>query len=121
MTKDVHSDSSFRVRFTKGYELIKNHPNHVPVLFCPSKDITLEKDSIMCHRNATLSHVIMQFRRNLKTEDHSPATGYIFYILTEEGKEVLPRMTESIGELHSRYHQSDMWLNIKVDKEVIFG
>ena len=117
----VHSDSAFHVRFTKGYELIQKHPEYVPVMFLTSKDVNLEKDTIMSPRNATLCNVIMQFRKNLNVDDTSRTTGFIFYIKTEDGKVIMPKLTETVGELHDRYHRSDMWLTVKIDKEEIFG
>jgi len=117
---DVHS--AFHVRFTKGYELMQSHPGHVPVMFVTSKDVKLEKDTIMCPRDASLCNVIMQFRTNLITDtDMTPTVGFIFYIKSEDDKNILPKMTEKIGDLHDRYHGSDMWLRVKIDKEEIFG
>lgn len=116
----VHS--AFHVRFTKGYELMQSHPDHVPIMFVTSKDVKLEKDTMMCLRESSLCNVIMQFRKNLIIEDTVSSTmGFIFYIKTEEDKTILPKMTEKVGDLHDRYHWSDMWLRVKIDKEEIFG
>lgn len=117
----VHSDSAFHVRFTKGYELMQKHPDHVPVMFNASKDINLERYTIMCPRNASLCNVIMQFRKHLNVEGGSPTMGFVFYIKLEDDSVILPKMTEKLGDLHDRYRRSDMWLMVKVDKEDIFG
>jgi hypothetical protein len=118
---EISSESTFRVRFTKGYKLMQKHVNHVPVIFIPSKGIELDHYVIMCHRNSSCGYIIMQFRKNLNMQKETPATGYIFYIQTEEEKTILPKLTERVGDLHDKYHRSDMWLYVKVDKEDIFG
>lgn len=117
----VHSNSAFHVRFTKGYELIQKHPEYVPVMFLTSEDVKLEKDTIMCPRNASLCNVIMQFRKHLNVDGESPTAGFIFYIKTDDDGSILPKLTETVGDLHKSYHRSDMWLTVKIDKEDIFG
>ena len=114
-------ESAFHVRFTKGIELMKKHPDFVPVMFSTAKDVILEKNTVMCPKEATLSNVIMQFRKNLVTADNSPTVGFIFYIQLEDEKTVLPKIVEKIGDLHEKYHGSDMWLTIKIEKEDVFG
>ena len=121
MTDIIRSDSAFHVRFTKGYELMEKHPEHVPVMFSPSKDIKLETDTIMCGRSSPLSSVILQFRKYLSTDNSSPTAGFIFSIKSDEGKEVFPKLSDKMGDLHDRYHGSDMWLVLKIQKEEIFG
>jgi hypothetical protein len=113
--------SAFHVRFTKGIELMEEYPDYVPVMFSTTDDVILEKKTVMCPKNASLCNVIMQFRKNLITADNSPTTGFIFYINLEDDKKILPKITENIGSLHEKYHGSDMWLTIKIEKENIFG
>src|SRR5690349_9142204 len=113
MTETVHSNSAFYVRFNKGYELMEKHPEHVPVMFAPSKEINLEKDTIMCSRNTPLSNVILQFRKYLISDNSSPTAGFIFSIQSDD-KEILPKLSERMGDLHDRYHSSDMWLVVKI-------
>jgi hypothetical protein len=115
------SESAFSNRFTKGMELMEKHPRHVPVMFAPSKDVILENDTLICPRDMSLCRITMQFRKNLINADTTPTTGYIFYIKLDDEKSIIPRAIEKIGELHEKYHGSDMWLTIKVDKEDIFG
>ena len=100
---------------------MQKHPDHVPVMFVASKDVKLQKESIMCPRDASLCNVIMQFRKHLDVDAQSPTAGFIFYIKTDDDKMILPKMTEKVGDLHARYHTADMWLNVKIDKEDIFG
>lgn len=117
---DIKSDAAFHVRFTKGYELMEKYPHHVPVLFSTQKGVLLENNTLMCSKESTLCNVIKNFRKNLVTQENSPSSGFIFCIKTD-GKLVIPKMTEKLGDLHQRHHCSDMWLTIQIDKEDIFG
>ena len=121
MTDIIRSDSAFHVRFNKGYELMEKHPDHVPVMFSPTKDIKLDTDTVMILRDAPLSSVILQFRKYLTLDTSSPTAGFIFFIKSEDGKDVMPKLSEKVGDLHDRYHGSDMWLVLKIEKEDIFG
>jgi hypothetical protein len=120
MTESIHADSAFYVRFNKGYDLMEKHPEHVPVMFETTKTVPLEKDTIMCLREAPLSNVILQFRKYLTADNNSPAAGFIFSIKHED-KDILPRLSERMGDLHDKYHGPDMWLVLKINKEDIFG
>ena len=87
-------------------------------MFSTAKDVILEKNTAYASKEATLSNVIMQFRKNLVTADNSPTVGFIFYIQLEDEKTVLPKIVEKIGDLHEKYHGSDMWLTIKIEKKM---
>ena len=122
MTEVVKTDSAFHVRFNKGYELMEKYPTHVPVMFSStSKDVKMETDTVMCLRESPLSNVILQFRKYLTMDANSPTAGFIFHIPINDGKEVMPKLSEKMGDLHDKYHGTDMWLVLKIDKENIFG
>lgn len=120
MNEDVNSNSAFHVRFSKGYELMDKHPEYIPVMFSVSSSIELEKDTIMCKKEATLSNLVTQFRKLLKQDDNSPSSGFIFFIKHND-KDILPKLSEKMGDLHDKYHGSDMWLKMVIRKEEIFG
>jgi hypothetical protein len=118
----IHEHSAFHVRFTKGLELIEKYPEHVPVMFsCSKDDVQLDRDTIMCPRDMQISMLVMQFRKFL-TEDRgtSGTMGFIFSIRYND-EIVVPRLSETMGELHDKYHSPDMWLVLKIEKEDIFG
>jgi len=119
----INSDTAFHVRFAKGYESMQRDPKHVPIMFLTSDDIRLEQNTMMCARNASLCDIVMQFRKNLvmDADTRSSTVGFIFYIKSENGKKILPKLTENVGNLYDRYHCSDMWLTVQIDKEDIFG
>ena len=119
----VRADSAFHLRFNKGYELMKQHPDHIPIMFSTSSDIHLEKDTIMCHKDTTLSNIVLQFRKYLSDHNNpnSSTVGYIFYVIDQNEKKILPKVSERIGDLHTKYQGTDMWLVLKIEKEDIFG
>lgn len=122
MTENLNSNSAFYVRFNKGYELMEKHPQHVPVMFNAPKEVNLEKETVMCPRDTPLSNLVLQFRKYLAAtpDGKSPTMGFVFRI-KHNNTDVLPKLTETMGELHDKYHSSDMWLVLKIEKEDIFG
>lgn len=122
MDTNLTEKSAFYVRFNKGYELMEKYPEHVPVMFVFDKKINLEKNTIMCLRSAPLSQTVLQFRKYLASSEvkSSPTMGFIFHVQWNN-KEILPRLNETMGDLHDKYHSSDLWLVVKIDIEDIFG
>ena len=120
MSETVKTDSAFYVRFNKGYELMEKHPDHVPVMFSSKDDIGLEKNTIMCGRSAPLSNVILQFRKYLSLDNNKSTAGFVFSIPHKE-EEVIPKLSERMGDLHTKYAGQDMWLTLKIRKEDVFG
>lgn len=121
MSESIHENSAFHVRFTKGIELTEKYPDHVPVMFsCDKASIKLEKETMMCPRDMQISSLVMQFRKFLSEDSQSATMGFIFTVKTDD-KDIVPRLSETMGELHDKYHSSDMWLVLRIDKEDIFG
>ena len=122
MDSEVNHNSAFYVRFNKGYELVEKYPNHIPVMFSLNKNINIDKNTCMLPRESPLSHMVLQFRKYLSSSDanSSPTMGFIFHIKCNNN-DYLPKLTEKMGDLHQKYHSSDMWLVVKIDHEDIFG
>ena len=98
--------------------LIAKHPNYIPVIILPNKDINICKRRFLFPRDNNFGFCLCAVRKHISEIKANEA---LFFIIDDK----LVTMTEFVGSFYDRYKigkkPDDAYLYVKIYKENTFG
>jgi hypothetical protein len=98
--------------------ILAKHPNYVPVIILPNKDIEISKRRFLFPRDNNFGYCVAAVRHHISGLKPSEA---IFFLIDDR----LINITELVGDFYEGYkrdkRENDAFLYIKIFKENSFG
>jgi len=104
-------EHSFEKRSDECNKILTKYPDRIPIIVSPNKDIEIDRHKYLVPGDISFqqfSHIIRK-RINLKS------TEALFYYIGEE--KVMPRFTDTMNQLYSKYKSKDGYLVLVICKE----
>jgi len=98
--------------------ILAKHPNYIPVIILPNKDIEISKRRFLFPRDNNFSYSLCAVRKHISGLKPSEA---IFFLIDDK----LVNCTELVGDFYDKYkldkRAHDAFMYIKIFKENSFG
>ena len=96
-----------------GTKLREKHPDRIPIIFIPKKDLPLLKTKMLIPDNSTIAQVMTIVRKYIELKK---CDGIFLFI-----NDIIPTNTETICSLYDKHKTDEGVLEIVVSKESTFG
>lgn len=106
-------DSEEKQRIRKAKRLMERHPEHVPVIVFP-ENVKMSTVKFLPHKESSVG----EFMRCLRgyTQKLKETEALLLFV-----SNMMPPMTETIGQLYRDYATPDGYLHMRLSKENTFG
>ena len=95
-------------------DIIRRHPDRVPVRVLVSDDIKLERSKYLVPKEMTAGQFTSHVRKSMKISNHEAIFMFV-------GKNVLPPVSREFGDLYRENAAQDGMLYVTYNKENTFG
>ncbi len=103
-------------RITECIRIKKKYPNRIPIIVSTTnKEITIDKHKYLVPEDCTFTEFSAVLRKRIKCNQ---GEGLFYYI---GDSQTLPRMSDTIRTIYSKYKSADGYLVITIEKESTFG
>lgn len=96
-----------------GTKLREKHPDRIPIIFEPKKDIQLLKTKMLIPSDSTIAQVMTIVRKYIEIKKCDALFLFI--------DNIIPTNTETVGSLYEKHKNEDNVLEIVISKESTFG
>ena len=96
-----------------GIKLREKHPDRIPIIFEPKKDLPLLKTKMLIPNDSTIAQVMTILRKYIELKKCDA----IFLFVND----IIPKNTETVGSLYQKYKNDEGLLEIVISKESTFG
>jgi hypothetical protein len=103
---------------TDAQTLLAKHPNYVPVIILPNKDINICKRRFLFPRDNNFGYALVSVRQHITGLKPSES---LFFLIDDK----LLNITELVGNFYDKYKRDkkphDAFMYIKIFRETTFG